>query len=392
MNHTKPFNIPFFALGFRTFFTLAGLAALILMLLWRSLYDGSLALDNYYFANSYWHAHEMLLGYTAAVIAGFLLTAVSNWTGQKTLSGGGLAGLALLWVYGRVLPFYSGLLADEFIALVDFLFLPILAFCLVKPIMAARYTRGYVFITLLLLMSLGNALVHMQILGLAEQSAWSGFQIVIALIIMMILVIAGRVFPFFTEKGLPGTFTIRNPLYDALSIGSAMLVFVLTIMQVSGFLLALTASLAAITNILRVKDWYEFRIWYVPLLWVLYLGYAWIIVGFIMTALSAFQLIPPTLALHAFTMGGIGVITLGMMARVSLGHTGRVLKASQAMAIAFALINIGALVRVVIPVLMPNWYADIIYASTLLWLAAFALFAYVYTPILTTARADGKAG
>ncbi|HIG65839.1 MAG TPA: NnrS family protein [Methyloprofundus sp.] len=391
MNHNKPFNIPFFALGFRTFFALSGLSALVLMLVWRALYDGSLVMDNY-FVNNYWHAHEMLLGYTVAVIAGFLLTSVKNWTGQKTLTGMNLAGLALLWVYGRILPFYSGLLADEFIGLVDFMFLPVLAFSLLKPIMAAKYTRGYVFIALLLIMSFGNGLIHMEILGLSEQTAWTGFQIVIDLIIVMILVIAGRVFPFFTEKGLSGTWPIRNPLYDALSIGSAALVFGLMIMQVSGFVLALAASVAAVCNILRVNDWYVFKLWFVPLLWVLYIGYGWIIIGFILTALSAFEIILPTLALHAFTMGGIGVITLGMMARVSLGHTGRVLKASQAMAIAFALINIATLVRVFIPILLPAWYTDIIYVATLLWLAAFSLFAYVYAPILTTARADGKEG
>lgn len=390
-NNKKPFDIPFFALGFRTFFALSGLSALVLMVVWRSLYDGSLVLDNY-FVKNYWHAHEMLLGYTVAVISGFLLTAVRNWTGKQTLTGASLAGLALLWVYGRILPFYSGLLADEFIALVDFLFLPVLAYSLLKPIMAAKYTRGYVFIALLLIMSFGNGLIHMEILGLSEQTAWTGFQIVIGLIIVMILVIAGRVFPFFTEKGLSGTLPIRNPLYDALSIGSALLVFGLLIMQVSGALLALAAAMAAIVNLLRVNDWYVFKIWFVPLLWVLYIGYAWIIIGFILTALSAYSIVMPTLALHAFTMGGIGVITLGMMARVSLGHTGRVLKASHAMAIAFALINLAALIRVFFPIFLPHWYADIIYAATILWLAAFSLFAYVYAPILTTARADGKAG
>lgn len=391
MNNNKPFNIPFFALGFRTFFALSGLSALVLMVLWRSLYDGSLVMDNY-FVNNYWHAHEMLLGYTVAVIAGFLLTAVKNWTGQQTLTGASLAGLALLWVYGRVLPFYSGLLPDELIALVDFLFLPALALSLIKPMMAAQYTRGYLFIALLAIMAAGNGMIHLDILQWTDNTAWTGFQIVIALIIVMILVIAGRVFPFFTEKGLPGTKPIRNPLYDGLAIASAVGVFVLNIMQVSGLMLAIVASLAAIINILRVSNWYVFRVWFVPLLWVLYIGYAWIILGFILTALSAFAIVLPTLALHAFTMGGIGVITLGMMARVSLGHTGRVLKASQAMAIAFALINLGALIRVFVPIILPQWYADIIYASTLLWLAAFSLFAYVYAPILTSARVDGGEG
>ncbi|BCG63815.1 MAG: hypothetical protein methR_P1546 [Methyloprofundus sp.] len=391
MNDNKPFDIPLFALGFRTFFALAGLSALVLLIIWRSLYDGSLVVDNY-FSKNYWHAHEMLLGYTVAVIAGFLLTAVRNWTGQATVTGANLAGLALLWVYGRILPFYSELLPDELIALVDFAFLPVLAICLIKPIMAAQYTRGYVFIGMLVLMAFGNGMIHTEILQWTDNTAWTGFQIVIALIIVMILVIAGRVFPFFTEKGLPGVLPIRNPLLDGLSIASALLVFALSIIQVSGAFLAIAASFAVVVNILRVNNWFVFRIWFVPLLWVLYVGYAWIIIGFLLTALSAYQIVPANIALHAFTMGGIGVITLGMMARVSLGHTGRILRASQAMAIAFALINLGALVRVFLPMLLPNWYADVIYASTILWLAAFSLFAFIYAPILTTARADGKEG
>ncbi len=391
MNDKKPFDIPLFALGFRTFFALAGLSALVLLIIWRSLYDGSLVVDNY-FAKNDWHAHEMLLGYTVAVIAGFLLTAVRNWTGQATVTGANLAGLALLWVYGRILPFYSELLPDELIALVDFAFLPVLAGCLIKPIMAAQYTRGYVFIGMLALMALGNGMIHTDILQWTDNTAWTGFQIVIALIIVMILVIAGRVFPFFTEKGLTGVLPIRNPLLDGLAVASALLVFALSIMQVTGLFLALAASFAVVVNILRVNNWFVFRIWFVPLLWVLYIGYAWIIIGFLLTALSAYQIVPATIALHAFTMGGIGVITLGMMARVSLGHTGRILKASQAMAIAFALINLGALVRVFAPMLVPYWYADIIYASTILWLAAFALFAFIYGPVLSTARVDGKEG
>ncbi len=391
MNDNKAFDIPFFALGFRTFFALSGLSALVLMVLWRSIYDGSLVLDNY-FSNNDWHAHEMLLGYSSAVIAGFLLTAVRNWTGEQTLTGTTLAGLALLWIYGRVLPFYSGLLPDELIALVDFLFLPVLAFSVSRPLLATQYVRGYVFVALLLMMSLGNALIHLDILQWAEDTAWSGFQLVIGLIIITILIVAGRVFPFFTEKGLPGTLPLRNPLFDTLAIVSAGLVFILSFMQISGILLAIAASFAVISNILRVNNWFVFRIWFVPLLWVLYIGYAWIILGFILTALSAFDLVLPTLALHAFTIGGIGVMTLGMMARVSLGHTGRALKASQAMVLAFALINLAALVRIFMPILLPHWYADIIYVSIILWLAAFSLFAYVYAPMLNTARVDGKEG
>jgi uncharacterized protein involved in response to NO len=128
------------------------------------------------------------------------------------------------------------------------------------------------------------------------------------------------------------------------------------------------------------------------LLWILYAGYGWIILGFILTALSAYTWLLPSLALHAFTIGGIGVLTLGMMARVSLGHTGRVLKASNAMAIAFVLINLAALLRVLLPIALPNWYNIFIYGSTLSWLAAFSLFMFVYAPILTSPRIDGQEG
>jgi len=134
------------------------------------------------------------------------------------------------------------------------------------------------------------------------------------------------------------------------------------------------------------------KIWYVPLLWVLYVGYGWIILGFGLTIFSAYELIAPSLALHAFTIGGIGVLTLGMMARVSLGHTGRALRVSNAMAISFVFINVAALCRVLLPVVLPGWYNLLVYISTFAWLAAFSLFVFVYSPILTSVRADGQDG
>jgi len=391
MNTQKIFDTPLFGLGFRVFFALAGLSALILIVLWNAIFKGAVTADNY-FATNYWHAHEMLLGYSVAVIAGFLLTAVKNWTGKPTLTGDKLAGIALLWLYGRILPFYAGLLPDALIAVVDFAFLPILAYQISKPIMQAKHYRSLIFIGLLLLLTLGNGFIHAEILGLCQDTAWTGIQLVIATIIILILILAGRVFPFFTEKGLSGTLIIRNPLLDALSIGSAVVVFALQIWAISGTFLALAAIFAAIVNSARLSGWYVQRIWYVPLLWILYAGYGWIIFGFILTALSAYTWVLPSLALHAFTIGGIGVLTLGMMARVSLGHTGRALKVSNAMAIAFVLINLAALLRVLVPITLPNGYNLLIYGSTLSWLAAFSLFMFVYAPILTSPRIDGQEG
>ena len=391
MNTHKIFDTPLFGLGFRVFFALAGLSALILIVLWNAIFKGTLSVDNY-FANNVWHAHEMLLGYCVAVIAGFLLTAVKNWTGKPTLTGDKLAGLALLWLYGRILPFYAGLLPDVLIAAVDFAFLPILAYQISKPIIQSRHFRSLVFIGLLLLLTLGNGLIHGETLGLSQNTAWTGIQLIVATIIILILIIAGRVFPFFTERGLSGTLIIRNPLLDALSIGSSVVVFALQIWAISGTFLALAAVFAVLVNSARLSGWYVQRIWYVPLLWILYAGYGWIILGFLLTALSAYAWVSPSLALHAFTLGGIGILTLGMMARVSLGHTGRALKASNAIAQAFVLINLAALLRVLLPIALPNWYNILIYGSTLSWLAAFSLFMFVYAPILTTPRIDGQEG
>ncbi|MGR9116797.1 MAG: NnrS family protein [Gammaproteobacteria bacterium] len=389
MKKENIFEYPVFGLGFRAFFLLAGLSALLLILLWNAIYKGELTVHNYFSAIN-WHAHEMLVGYSSAVIAGFLLTAVKNWTGQATTSGNQLGVLCLLWLYGRIMPFYAGLLPDALIAIVDFAFLPALAYQLSKPIIQTGHAKSMVFLVLLGLMTLANGLIHLEILGLQENLAGLGLQLLVATIITMILVVAGRVFPFFTERGLSGTLAIRNPIWDVLSVAFAVLVFVLLMSGITGVYLAVAAVIAALVNILRVSDWYVQRVWFVPLLWILYIGYGWIILGFVLTALAAYEVLPVSLALHAYTLGGIGVLTLGMMARVSLGHTGRALKASNAMAVAFILINASAFLRVLVPVAFPDWYGQLLYISTLCWLAAFSLFMLVYAPILTAARIDGR--
>lgn len=382
-------HLPLFAIGFRAFFLLAGLAALLLIMLWKVIYSGKLP-GTGYFPNNLWHAHEMLLGYTTAVIAGFLLTAVRSWTGMATCSGAVLAGLCLLWLYGRIVPFYAGDIPAGFIAIIDFSFLPVLAYQISKPILSAKHYQSLVFIGLLVMMACGNALMHLEALGWANNTAWLGTQLLVGTIIVMILVIAGRIFPFFTERGLPGVLPLRNPLLDQLSIAAAVLVFAMQIAAAPAGLLTVAALAAAALNLGRVAGWHVFRVWYVPLLWILYIGYGWIILGFVFIALAAYKLVLPSLALHAFTMGGIGVLTLGMMARVSLGHTGRVLRVSKAMEIAFVAINLAVAVRLFVPLAFPAGYAQTVYASITLWLLAFLLFAFVYAPILTGPRADGQ--
>ena len=391
MKSQNNFDLPLFALGFRTFFALAGLSALILIVIWNALFKGTLTAENY-FSGPYWHAHEMLLGYSVAVIAGFLLTAIKDWTGKATISGRQLAGLSLLWLYGRVVPFYEGLLPDVVIALIDFAFLPVLAFQISRFIIQSKQYKNFVFIGVLVLLMFGNGLIHAEILGFKQSTAWQGIQLCVATIIVVMLIVAGQVFPLFTERGLMATIVIKNSLLDGLSVVSALLVFGLQLFSSSGALLAIFAVFAALANAARLSGWYVQKIWYVPLLWILYTGYAWIILGFVLTALSAFKLVTASTAIHAFTIGGVGVLTLGMMARVSLGLTGRALRASNSISIAFVMINLAAFFGVILPMAMPNWYGASIYLSTMLWLLAFSLFVFVYTPMFTRQRLDGQAG
>jgi uncharacterized protein involved in response to NO len=334
----------------------------------------------------------MLLGYSTAVIAGFLLTAVRNWTNTQTVTPDQLVSLCFLWIYGRVLPFYSEFVPDVLIAAIDWAFLPALIYFVSKPLLKTANYKNLIFTGLLLAMMLGNGLIHAEVLGMTESTANLGFNLVLAIIVMMILVIAGRVFPFFTERGLSGVVCIRNQGLDIATIVVSLGVFILLILNVSGLLLTIFAVLAVVLNVMRVSAWYDSRIWFVPLLWVLYVGYGWLILGFGLLALSAHSIVSPSLALHAFTVGGIGILTLGMMARVALGHTGRALKASNVMAIAFVLINLAALLRVLLPTLLPTWYGGFVLASSYCWLAAFSLFVYYYAPILTEARVDGQPG
>lgn len=391
MNNKPVFDYPLFAMGFRAFFALAGLSALALIAVWNSLSNGALHIENYY-SGSIWHAHEMLLGYSAAVIAGFLLTAVRNWTDTQTTTPDQLASLCFLWIYGRVLPFYAELVPDVLIAAVDLVFLPMLVFFVTRPLLKTGNYRNLIFTALLLLMTLCNILIHAEILGLTESTAGLGLNGVVTIIVMMILIVAGRIFPFFTERGLSGVVCIRNPGLDIASVVASLGTFLLLMLNVSGLLLTIFAVLAVVLNIMRVSAWYDSRIWFVPLLWVLYVGYGWLILGFGLIALHAYSIASSSLALHAFTVGGIGILTLGMMARVALGHTGRALKASNVMALAFVLINCAALLRVLMPTVLPAWYSGLVLASSYCWLAAFSLFVYFYTPILTRVRIDGQPG
>jgi uncharacterized protein involved in response to NO len=379
-----------FVLGFRPFFLLAGLAAIALLGVWLALFVGRLPLPAHYDPVG-WHTHEMLFGYAVAVIAGFLLTAVRNWTGVDTLRGAPLAVLAALWLAGRLLPWLPGVTGLA-VAAVDFAFLPLLAVALLGPLRSASNRMNLVLPPLLGGMAVANALIHAGALGWTTLPATIGTRLMIDLILALMLLVGGRVMPFFTETGITGARPrVRRPVEIA-GVALMLLLIVLHLAGVGGALLAAVAAAMGLVQALRLAGWYQRGVFSVPLLAVLYSGYGWLVAGFLLHALAAVGAIPPSPATHAFTVGAIGVLTLGMMARVALGHTGRPLRSSLAVNIAFVLLNGAALVRVLLMAVAPSAHVNWLHLSGLLWLAAFVLFTAVYAPMLLRARADGQPG
>jgi len=386
---SRPAGFAPFALGFRPFFLAAGLFAIVLLGLWLAVLQGRIATGP--LAPAVWHGHEMLFGYTVAVIAGFLLTAAQNWTGIRTPSGAPLAALFLLWLAAR-LGFLVPGLPTGLVATIDLLFLPVLALVLAWPIVKAKQLSNAPFPIMLLALAAANALVHGEALGWTAASASLGLHLATYVVVTMMVVMSGRVIPSFTDNKLR-TQARRWKAIEWLVPVATFGALVAALLAPDSLVTVLLAAIAAAVHVIRLAGWYTGKFWSVPLLWILHLGYAWIALGFALLALSAAGMVSATGAsLHAFTTGGIGVLTLGMMARVSLGHTGRLLEAAPLMTLAFVAINLAALVRVAMPLFFPAAYAQGMAAAGLVWMAAFGLFAAIYTPILLRPRVDGKAG
>ncbi|MCG6887241.1 MAG: NnrS family protein [Proteobacteria bacterium] len=379
-----------FALGFRPFFILAGLAAVGLMTVWVYALDDFVVAQTY-FPGRTWHAHEMLFGYTVAVIAGFLLTAVKNWTDLPVPRGAALAGFALLWLLGRLAPFMAGLVPLWLVALTDMAFLPVLAMAVAWPILQRRQYSNIVFILILLLMACANGLMHLEALKPVGDTAWYGQSLMMFLILLLIVVMGGRVIPFFTERGVSGVKTRSWRVIEWLA-GTSVVLLALAELLLDDGLVVWLALLAFTVHYIRLVGWYDRRIWREPLVWVLQLGYAWLVAALGLAVLAHLGLIPLVWAWHAFTVGGIGGITLGMMARVSLGHTGREMKLPQGMVSAFVLINLAAALRVIGPMLLPDDYPVWLIWAGVVWILAFLVFIGFYATMLLRPRVDGRPG
>lgn len=374
-----------FAYGFRTFFFLSGLAAVTLVLGWLRVLLGSGSTFAYIDPVG-WHAHEMLFGYVSAMIAGFLLTAVPNWTGEKAHRGRTLALLAALWMTARFLLLFSN---SRMSGIVDLAFLPALVTLLVPSLLRAKQPKTLVFVPILILLWISNLLTHLQTWRIADTRS-DGLSLGIGLIVLLIALIGGRVIPFFTRVALK-TEPRKSVWLEGLAIATVVLLPVLEIGQASTGLVVAWSVAAVVVHGLRLWGWLDRRVWRVPLLWVLHVGYAWLVLGLALKGMGALGLVPSASAVHAFTGGAMGVVGLGIMSRASLGHTGRPLEPSTATVYSFVAINLAAFIRVFGP--LTSLDARLVYGlSGGFWCFAFLLFLWVYSPILFSPRADGKPG
>ena len=387
-------RVALFALGFRPFFLGAAILALISMGLWVGMWRFGLPLQFSAVSSSLWHAHELIYGYAMAVIAGFLLTAVRNWTGIQTITDLKLCALFACWAAARVIFFFgdAGLVAA---ATFDMVFVIALIVSVARPVVEVRQWRQLAILSKLIIFGAGNLLFYAGALGYPEHGASWGIYAGLYVVIGLILTMGRRVIPAFIEGGVGYPVNLVNRRWlDLSSMVLFVPFFVLdTFTQLKGYAGALAAALFVL-HCIRAAGWHTPGIWRKPLLWSLFCAYLSIIAGFGLYALSIFfGLTSHVVAIHAFTVGGIGLITISMMCRVSLGHTGRDVHAPPWMVgWALAFIAVAFVVRVIFPMAGQQQYLLWLLLSALAWILGFTLFLVVYLPMLLRPRADGRPG
>ncbi len=390
--------------GFRPFFLLAGFYAALSMALWIGALQGYWHLATPWPA-IHWHAHEMLFGFIAAVIAGFLLTAVPQWTDTSRVQGTPLAILLLSWLLGRAAAWASPWLPSEVVAVCDLLFLPLLLFLVAIPIYTARRTRNYGIPVLLLLLFLGNVLVHFEFIGRTLATARQGLHLGVAAVVLLVAIIGGRVVPAFTRntlrrRGDPSVVT-TNPKIAALALVAMTCTFGLELLPALlqlqpaglGRVVGVASMLTAGLLLARSWNWHISRTLDEPILCILHFGQAWLVIGFALKGIGLLTgTVLPSAALHTFTAGAIGTMSLAFMTRAALGHAGRPLVASPPIVLAYALVILGAVARVFPPIFWPSSYTFSIATGGLCWIVAYGIYTAVFWPILTRPRIDGRPG
>jgi len=382
----------FLGLAFRPLFFLGAAFSCLSMVLWLLFLHGYLQPPSYT-TPFLWHGHEMLFGFVTAIVVGFLLTAVQNWTGIKGLNGKPLLLLISVWLAARLSMSVD--IPVPFIEWIDILFLPLAAFLLARPIIAIKQTRNLMFIPVLVLMSLANIVFHYGVylsdLLLSQQA----LQAMLWLTVLLITLLGGRVIPFFTANGTQKPRAIDRPWLEIVVIASTIMVAGVQGLGLSNHLSASSNSalliIAAVFQGWRFCRWRFWTTGRVPLLWSLHAAYAFIPLGMVLIAASNWlDDLTLSTARHSILVGAIGAMILSMMARVSLGHTGRALNPHKIMSLAFLLIIVAGLLRS-----LGVWLAseiDLLSLAAIGWILAYLIFALAYWPVLSRARIDGKAG
>lgn len=385
----------FFAAGFRPFFLFAAIQAALMLPLWLVVWMGAVDLGLTMPPNV-WHGHEMVFGFAGAAVAGFLLTAVPNWTNSRHVSGVPLMILFAAWMVGRLAFLLSGLLPPMVVAVLDLTFLPLLAWLVGKPLIAAGKPRNLAFLFILALFWLANIAVHLDLIagiGSADGAVYFG----IAMVLLMIAVVGGRVVPSFTQgwlrmQGRPVEVKPVGWIEKGGAQGSVVVAGLLAAVAPTSSAAGVALLAAAAIHLVRLSGWHGLKTLSNPILWVLHLGYLWLVIGLALLGLSSFvDSIPPSAAIHALTAGCIGSMILGVMSRAALGHSGRPLEVSRLTVAAYVLVSVGALLRVMAP-LLDDAQLALTHAGGTFWALAWLLFVIVYAPIVFRPRADGRPG
>lgn len=386
---------PIFRLAFRPLF-LGGTLFSIIAIAWWSHFWMSPSSWQPHGGPIWWHGHEMLFGFGAAIVVGFLLTAVQTWTGVPSIKGRAVAFLALSWLLGRVVLAFSEGLAAEIVVAVDMLFLLFAAIAMAYPVFKVKQWRNIVFVPILLVMALFNGVSHWAVVTEQPALAQQSLHGVIMLFTLIISILGGRVIPFFTANR---TKTSKAEPIMALEVVSIATVVLMLIAALWGFnnipsaLLIPLSAVAAIANAWRFSRWGVQHTKAIPLLWSLHLAYAFIPLGMFVMLLQSLGFINNlSAAMHCFTAGAIGGMILAMTSRVTLGHTGRSLNPPKMIVPAYICVLLGALFRVFLPACFPEYSNLGISIAGVLWVLAFSVYVFYYGPMLLTARVDGRPG
>jgi len=380
---------PFLSRGFRPFFLGAAVFAIVTMAAWLTVYRFGVALGLAGLPPSQWHAHEMIFGYTMAVIAGFLLTAAWNWTDRETASGGVLALLFSCWVAARVLML-PGIGLPWAAAAFDLAFMLGLGIAVARPILEVRQKRQAPVLLIIGLLTIANLTFYLGAMGWIPHSIPWGLNGGLYLVLGMVLFMGTRVIPFFTERGVGYEVRLQRHRWNDVATFVVYPLFLLSEVllprQLPG---AVLAAVLLILNSVRVSGWYTLGIWQKPLLWGLFAAFLMINLGFLLRALMPVTAIPDFLPTHAYAVGGIGTMTVSMMARVTLGHTGRNVHRSPPVITPLLLgMVLAATIRVFLPLVDPTRYALWVTLSGAAWILTFALFVFVFGRMLIRPRAN----